>query len=91
MAWAVRMLAHLFAWDGKLRDAVRFLSGRKRLGSSNGGGCPGDLESTLLVLSTISWLEVELFRADNDSNHLAEPLAEVLGDTKAKGCLLLSS
>ncbi len=34
---------------------------------------------------------IELFRGDTDSNHFAERLAEVLENTKAKGCPLPSS
>jgi hypothetical protein len=33
----------------------------------------------------------EIFRGDTDNNHFAERLAEVLEDTKAKGCYLRSS
>jgi putative transposase len=33
----------------------------------------------------------DVFRRDTDSKHFLERMAEVLDDTKAKGCLLLQT
>ncbi len=48
-----------------------------------------DAAGALLHIMVRGIERIELFRGDTDSNSFAERLAEVLEDTKAKGCPLL--